>query len=90
MLSFLAFNVFSFFVLGPIITAWLFIAEFIFTLAMALKCYPLQSGGILAIQASLFLLTSSIFPIICLSYGKMVNMAFPYTKLLGKVDLLGF
>lgn len=58
MLSFLAFNVFSFFVLGPIITAWLFIAEFIFTLAMALKCYPLQSGGILAIQALLLGLTS--------------------------------
>jgi len=32
------------------IIAWLFIGEFIFTLAMALKCYPLQSGGLLAIQ----------------------------------------
>jgi NhaB family Na+:H+ antiporter len=30
--------------------SWLFIGEFIFTLAMALKCYPLQSGGLLAIQ----------------------------------------
>ncbi|MFV0541790.1 MAG: sodium/proton antiporter NhaB [Aestuariibaculum sp.] len=34
----------------PQIAAWLFIAEFIFTLAMALKCYPLQSGGLLAIE----------------------------------------
>ncbi|APD07271.1 na(+)/H(+) antiporter NhaB [Flavobacteriaceae bacterium UJ101] len=33
------------------IVAWLFIGEFIFTLAMALNCYPLQSGGLLAIQA---------------------------------------
>ncbi len=32
------------------IVAWLFIGEFIFTLAMALNCYPLQSGGLLAIQ----------------------------------------
>lgn len=32
------------------IVSWLFIAEFIFTLAMALKCYPLQSGGLLAIE----------------------------------------
>jgi NhaB family Na+:H+ antiporter len=32
------------------IISWLFIGEFIFTLAMALKCYPLQSGGLLAIQ----------------------------------------
>ena len=39
------------FVLGKTITAWIFIAEFIFTLAMALKCYPLQSGGLLAIEA---------------------------------------
>lgn len=32
-------------------TGWLLIAEFIFTLAMALKCYPLQPGGLLALQA---------------------------------------
>ena len=32
------------------ILSWLFIGEFIFTLAMALKCYPLQSGGLFAIQ----------------------------------------
>lgn len=51
MIVFLIFNIFSFFVLGDTVTAWLFIAEFIFTLAMALKCYPLQSGGILAIEA---------------------------------------
>lgn len=50
-ISFLIFNVFSFFVLGKTVTAWVFIAEFIFTLAMALKCYPLQSGGLLAIEA---------------------------------------
>jgi len=58
MLSFLVFNVVFYYLLGPVITAWLFIGEFIFTLAMALKCYPLQSGGILAIQALLLGLTS--------------------------------
>ncbi len=36
---------------GPFVTGWLLIAEFIFTLAMALKCYPLQPGGLLAIEA---------------------------------------
>ncbi|WP_106792477.1 sodium/proton antiporter NhaB [Aquimarina sp. Aq78] len=50
MIGFLIFNVFSYFLLGPMVTAWLFIGEFIFTLAMALKCYPLQSGGLLAIE----------------------------------------
>lgn len=34
---------------GTTILGWLFIAMFILTLAMALKCYPLQSGGIVAL-----------------------------------------
>lgn len=36
---------------GPFITGWALILEFIFTLALALKCYPLQPGGLLAIEA---------------------------------------
>ncbi len=59
MIGFLIFNVISVFTLGPAITAWIFIAEFIFTLAMALKCYPLQSGGLLAIQALALGLTTA-------------------------------
>ena len=58
MISFLIINVICLYVLGPVVTAWLFIGEFIFTLAMALQCYPLQSSGLLAIQASLLDLTS--------------------------------
>lgn len=58
MISFFIFNVFSLYILGPTITAWIFIAEFIFTLAMALKCYPLQSGGLLAIEAIALNLTT--------------------------------
>ncbi|HCY46215.1 MAG TPA: sodium/proton antiporter NhaB [Flavobacteriales bacterium] len=50
MISFFVFNVISYFTLGATVTSWIFIGEFIFTLAMALKCYPLQSGGLLAIQ----------------------------------------
>ncbi|MFT6051234.1 MAG: NhaB family Na+:H+ antiporter [Halioglobus sp.] len=42
----------------PFITGWLFIGEFIFTLALALRCYPLQPGGLLAIQAVLLGLTT--------------------------------
>jgi len=58
-LGFLVFNVFSLFVFGKTVTAWIFIAEFIFTLAMALKCYPLLSGGLLAIQAIALNLTTA-------------------------------
>lgn len=35
----------------PFVAGWLLILEFIFTLAMALKCYPLQPGGLLALEA---------------------------------------
>jgi len=38
--------------------------------------------------AFLFLLTSALAPLINLSYGKMVKMAFPYTITLGGVGLL--
>lgn len=37
--------------MGPVIAGWLLVAEFIFTLAMALKCYPLQPGGLLVLEA---------------------------------------
>jgi NhaB family Na+:H+ antiporter len=43
---------------GPFVTGWVLIAEFIFTLAMALKCYPLQPGGLLAIEAVILGMTS--------------------------------
>jgi len=39
--------------------------------------------------AFLFLLTSALAPLINLSYGKMVKMAFPYTIVLGGIGLLG-
>ena len=55
---FLILNPIFLYVLGPFIMGWILIAEFIFTLAMALKCYPLQPGGLLAIQAVLLGLTS--------------------------------
>jgi len=42
---------------GPFITGWCLIAEFIFCLAMALSCYPLQPGGLLALEALVIGLT---------------------------------
>ena len=57
-LVFLVFNVISLFTLGKTLTAWFFIAEFIFTLAMALKAYPLLAGGLLAIEAIVLHLTT--------------------------------
>ena len=50
-LFFLILNPFVLLSLGPAVMGWLLVAEFIFTLAMALKCYPLQPGGLLVIEA---------------------------------------
>ena len=44
---------------GNFIIGWVFLLEFIFTLALALKCYPLQPGGLLALQAIIMGLTST-------------------------------
>ena len=43
---------------GPVLAGWLLLLEFIFTLAMALRCYPLQPGGLLAIEGVLIGLTT--------------------------------
>ena len=54
---FLLFNPIALFTLNSIglngffIMGWFILVEFIFTLALALKCYPLQPGGLIAIQA---------------------------------------
>jgi NhaB family Na+:H+ antiporter len=43
---------------GFTIAGWALILEFIFTLALALKCYPLQPGGLLVIEAVVLGMTS--------------------------------
>ena len=55
----------GFLVVNPILLAmnayvagWVLVLEFIFTLAMALKCYPLQPGGLLAFEAVIIGMTS--------------------------------
>ena len=56
--GFLVLNPFLVLLAGPFFAGWCLILEFIFCLAMALKCYPLQPGGLLAIEAVILGLTS--------------------------------
>lgn len=56
---FLLANPILLFTLGPFITGWILIAQFIFVLSMALKCYPLQPGGLLALEAALLGMTTT-------------------------------
>ncbi len=59
LLAFLVVNPLVFWFVSPFAAGWLLVAEFIFTLAMALKCYPLLPGGLLAIEAVLVGMTSA-------------------------------
>ncbi|MEP6842672.1 MAG: sodium/proton antiporter NhaB [Pseudolysinimonas sp.] len=57
--GFLLVNPFVLLFAGPFAGGWLIVAEFIFCLAMALQCYPLQPGGLLAIEAVALGMTTS-------------------------------
>lgn len=57
-IAFLILNPILFFLVDPYTAGWALVIEFIFTLAMALKCYPLQPGGLLAIEAVMIGMTS--------------------------------
>src|SRR5471032_1847520 len=56
---FLIINPLIYFLVSPFLAGWLLVVEFIFTLGMALKCYPLQPGGLLAIEAVMIGMTSA-------------------------------
>jgi len=57
-LAFLVVNPPIFLLAGGFVAGWALVAEFIFTLAMALRCYPLQPGGLLALEAVAIGMTS--------------------------------
>ena len=99
--AFLVANPLLLLVLGPYITGWIIVLEFIFTLAMALKCYPLQPGGLIAFEAVVMGMTNpdtirmeifNAFPVILLLmfmvagiYFMKELLLFTFTKLLLKV-----
>lgn len=58
-IGFLLLNPLILYVAGPVVASWVLVGEFIFTLAMALKCYPLLPGGLLAIQAVVLGMTTA-------------------------------
>ncbi len=57
-LFFLVINPILLWTMGGFITGTVIVVEFIFCLAMALKCYPLAPGGLLAFEAVVMGLTS--------------------------------
>jgi len=97
-IGFLVLNPILLSIAGPFVTGWVLVIEFIFTLAMALRCYPLQPGGLLAIEAVALGMTSpqtvtdeviAAFPVILLLvfmvagiYFMKELLLFTFTKLL--------
>ncbi len=83
---------------GGFVTGWLLVLEFVFCLAMALRCYPLQPGGLLALEAVVIGLTHpqsvrdelfSNFPVILLLMFMVAGiyfmrdlLLFAFTKIL--------
>lgn len=47
----LVLDVIAYYTVGPFVTGWLILLQFIGTLALALKCFPLLPGGLLALLA---------------------------------------
>jgi len=58
LIVFLILNPILMLTVGKFVTGWVIILEFIFTLAMALKCYPLPPAGLLAIECLLMHMTT--------------------------------
>jgi Na+:H+ antiporter, NhaB family len=56
--AFLVLNPVVLLLAGPFVGGWVLVAQFIFTLAMSLKCYPLLPGGLLALEAVLLGMTT--------------------------------
>jgi Na+:H+ antiporter, NhaB family len=90
--AFLLLNPVVFAVLGGTVAGWLLIVEFIFTLAMALKCYPLQPGGLLAIEAVIIGLTTpeSVFHETKTNFEVILLLVFMVAGIYFMKDLLLF
>lgn len=89
--GFLILNPILFFFVDPFVAGWALIVEFIFTLAMALKCYPLQPGGLLAFEAvaigmtnpdAVYAEVSTNFPVILLLIFMVAGISFMKEMLL--------
>ena len=78
------------FMLDPFIAGWILVVEFIFTLAMALKCYPLQPGGLLAIEAVVFGMTSpeSVYNEVVANFEVILLLMFMVAGIYFMKDLL--
>lgn len=74
------------------VAGWALVLEFIFTLAMALKCYPLQPGGLLAIEAIALGMTNTkhVFDELVIGFPVLLLLLFMVTAIFFMRELLLF
>lgn len=77
---------------GPFVAGWMILLEFIFTLALALRCYPLQPGGLLAIEAVALSLASpaAVYSEAKLNFSVIMLLMFMVAGIYFLRDLLTF
>ena len=77
---------------GPYVAGWALVLQFIFTLAMALRCYPLQPGGLLALEGVLLGLTSpaTVYHETVQNFGVILLLMFMVAGIYFMRDLLLF
>lgn len=90
-LGFLALNPILFHI-DPYVAGWVLLFEFIFTLIMALRCYPLQPGGLLAIEAVAIGMTSphSVYREVVAGFDVILLLVFMVAGIFFLKDLLLF
>ena len=74
------------------VAGWALVLEFIFTLAMALRCYPLQPGGLLAIEAIALGMTNTkhVYQEIVTGFPVILLLLFMVTAIFFMRELLLF
>ncbi len=74
------------------VAGWALVLQFIFTLAMALKCYPLQPGGLLAIEAVALGMTNTkhVFDELVTGFPVLLLLLFMVTAIFFMRELLLF
>lgn len=77
---------------GSTFTGWVILIEFIFTLAMALKCYPLLPGGLLAIETVVLKMTDaeSVYHEVVLNFPVILLLIFMVAGIYFLKDMLAF
>lgn len=89
---FLIINPILFLLVNKFAAGWVLLLEFIFTLTMALKCYPLQPGGLIAIEAIAINMASAhdVYDSILENFPVLLLLIFMVSAIYFMKDLLNY